>query len=81
MEHIESIRYLDPLEFLIKKKLETQVQDIKSSSIQVPSKSPQTPLKKLFPIFPIHIPSSCLISHPLPSQKMAARFAPLALPA
>ena len=36
-------------------------------------------MKKPFAIFPIHIPSSGIITHP--SQNMAARFAPLALPA
>ena len=78
MEHIESLRDSDPLDFIIKNKLETQVQDIKTHLKQVPSKSPQTPLKNPLPIFPIHIPSFGLITHP--SQKMAVRFAPLAFP-
>ena len=81
LEHIESFQDSDPLDFLIKNRLETQVQNIKSSSVPVHSKSPQTPLKKLVPIFPIHIPSSGIITYPLPSQQMATRFAPLALPA
>ena len=36
-------------------------------------------MKKPVPIFPIHIPSFGLITNPLPSQKMDARFSPLAL--
>ena len=77
LEHIQSLRHSDPLDFIIKKKLETQVQDIKSPSKPIPSKSPQTSLKKPLPIFTIHIPSSSLITYPL--LKMATRFAALAL--
>ena len=58
--------------------METQVQDIKTPSKPIPSKSPQTSLKNPLPIFHIHISSSASISYHL--QKMATRFAPLALP-
>ena len=79
LDHIESLWDLDPLDFIIKKKLENQVQDNKTPSKPIPSKSPQTSLKQPLPFFPIHIPSRGLITYPL--QKMATRFAPLALPA
>ena len=79
LEHIQSLRVLDAFDFIIKKKLETQVQDIKTPSKSIPSKSPQTSLKNPLPISPIHFSSSAVISYP--SQKMVARFAPLRLPA
>ena len=77
LEHIESLRDSNPLDFLIKKKLETQVQDIKTPSKPIPSKSPQTFLKRPLQILHIHIPSSILITYPL--QNMVARFPTLIL--
>ena len=60
LEHIQNLQDSDPLDFIIKKKLETQVQDIKTPSKLIPLKSPQTSLKNPLPFFPIHIPSSGL---------------------
>ena len=65
------------MDFIIKKRLETQVQDISTPSKPILSKSPQTSLRKSLPISPINFPLT-VISHLV--QKMASRFTPLALP-
>ena len=78
LEQIQGPRNSNPLDFIIKKKLETQVQDIKTPSKPIPSKSPQISLKKHLPIYPIDFPPFAIISYLI--QNMAAIFSPLALP-